>query len=689
MSRYAIAILNFLSAKDYKPLSGSELRKALGVSKKRKTAFYKELRRLKKEGKIKKISKSRYVIALKKSQTPLLKGTLLKRSGFFYLRKGEDEVKLPQLINTVNATEGDEIIVKLQKSNIGITSKVVKVLKRRLKNVIGYLVKTPRGWIVNPTDRKVPFVISVGKIDKKLKEGWLVLVEIISFVEGKHTTVKGKIVKVYGDPYQLKIDKEVVIDKFGLPYEFSTEVERELEMIAEPTEDEFRKRTDFRNLPTITIDGEDARDFDDAIDVERTQTGYRLYVHIADVSNYVKKGMSLDKEALQRGFSVYFPEAVIPMLPFKLSNDVCSLVPDEDRLSVSVIMEISKKGVIKSYDIKESVIRNKRRMTYKGVQGILDGQIKDEQWLKDRLVIMRELAKTLRSRRFKKGSLDLDIPEPKVIVEDDKIIEIKEREHLFSHSIIEEFMLAANLCVADFLSRHYEKYIRRVHDDPDPVKLSVLIAFLRKMGVKFELQDEITSKELQKILKSIKDEKLKKIVSQLMLRSLKRAEYSTQSKGHFALHFENYTHFTSPIRRYPDLVVHRMIKAVLEKKRESFDNLEDITSTIKERELTTENAMFYMNDIKAAHFMRQYIGEVFDATITTIIPSGFFVRLKEHFVEGFVAVSSLKDDYYEYVEYMYAMVGKRKKKIFRLGDDVRVMVVNVDKFAGEIDFTVA
>ena len=376
------------------------------------------------------------------------------------------------------------------------------------------------------------------------------------------------------------------------------------------------------------------------------------------------------------------------MLPFALSNNICSLVPDKDRLTVSVIMDISKRGSIKRYKIKKSVIRNKNRMTYEEVQSIIDGDKSEEENLTKILKTMEKLAKILRKRRFKKGSLDLDIPEPYIVLEDNRITEIKERPRLFSHSIIEEFMLAANLCVADYLKKHYETFIRRVHEDPDPVKLMVLFAYLRKMGIRFELKEELTSKDLQKVLDTVKDEKKKQIVSQMLLRSLKRAEYSTQNKRHFALNFDNYTHFTSPIRRYPDLVVHRMVKNIIDREKKEFNNLKEVVQTVKNRELITENAMFYMNDIKAAQFMKERVGETFSGTITTIIPNGFFVRLKEHFVEGFVPANLLKDDYYQYIESMYAMVGKRKRRVFKLGDEVKVMAVSVDKFAGEIDFTV-
>lgn len=688
MARFQSEIITLLSSEDYKPLSGSEIRKTLGIPKKQKGSFYKELRKLRREGKIKKISRSRYIISKPKpTRAPVLSGILTIKDGIYFLSNEEGELRLPNLINTLRAFEGDEVIVKIERRKIGIASRIVKITKRKAKDIIGYLIKTPKGWIVDPVDRKIPFIVNVKSAEEKLKEGWLVLCSITSTVEKKNI-VFGHIKKVYGDPFNVEIDQEVVIDKFNLPFHFSDLVEEELEKIEEPNEKDFDKRTDLRYLPTITIDGADARDFDDAVDIEEEENFYRLYVHIADVSNYVKEGMAIDTEALKRGFSVYFPESVIPMLPFKLSNNVCSLVPEKDRLTLTVIMDISKRGKINSYKIKESVIRNKKRMTYDEVQAILDGEKKADEKLVTTLKKMEKLARILRNKRFKRGSLDLDIPEPYVIMEKGKVVDIVERPRLFSHYIIEEFMLAANLCVADFLKKHYEFYIRRVHDDPDPVKLTVLLSYLRKMGLKFDPPEEFTSKDLQKILSSIKDEKKKKIVSQLLLRSLKRAEYSIQNKRHFALNFDNYTHFTSPIRRYPDLVVHRMVKDALKKAEKEYPSLKEVVQNIKNRELITESAMFYMNDIKAAQFMKEKIGKIFTGTITTIIPTGFFVRLKEHFVEGFVPASELKDDYYEYVEYMYAMVGKRKRKIYKLGDDIKITPISINKFAGEIDFMV-
>ncbi len=688
MARFKSAIITLLSSKDYTPLSAVEIRKTLGIPKRQKGAFYKELRKLRKEGKIKKISNSKYIIAKTRiTKIPILSGMLTIKGGVYFLSGDEGEVRLPNLINPVHALEGDEVVVKIEKRRVGITSRIVKVKKRSLREVIGYLVKSGRGWIVAPIERKIPFVVSVKSENKNMREGWLVLAKILSIGDRKNTVV-GEIKKVYGDPFNMEIDKEVVIDKFALPHQFSETAEKEVEKIEEPSEEDFKGRVDFRALPTITIDGADARDFDDAIDIEEIKDGFRLYVHIADVSHYVKEGTETDREALKRGFSVYFPEGVIPMLPFHLSNNICSLVPDKDRLTVSVIMDISKRGAIRRYKIKKSVIRNKNRMTYDEVQSIIDGEKKEGENLTKILKTMEKLAKILRKRRFKNGSLDLDIPEPYIVLENDRVAEIKERPRLFSHSIIEEFMLAANLCVADYLKKHYETFIRRVHEDPDPIKLMVLLAYLRKMGIKFELKEEFTSKDLQRILDSVKDEKKKQIVSQMLLRSLKRAEYSIQNKRHFALNFDNYTHFTSPIRRYPDLVVHRMVKNIIDREKGKFDNLKEIVQTVKNRELVTESAMFYMNDIKQAQFMKEKIGETFFGTITTIIPNGFFVRLKEHFVEGFVPANLLKDDYYQYIESMYAMVGKRKRRVFKLGDEVKVMAVSVDKFAGEIDFTV-
>ncbi len=691
MSEHIEKILKILSAEDYKPLSGSELKKALGIDKKNVKRFYKDLKKLRNMHKIRKLSRNRFVLSTLRREK-VVRGVLKRKHGKMFIHNEKEELQLPRLINSLHAVSGDEVLIKIGKKAYGYMAEVLKVYKRKNKDIIGYLVNHMNSWMIEPIDKKLDFKIIVKNAHNfQLQDGYLALVNVTKYPKNRKSA-QGEIVKIYGDPNDDSIDKDVVIDKFHLPYLFSEDVAGELEKIKEPDEKNFKNRDDFRSFYTVTIDGEDAKDFDDAIDIEQIDTGYRLFVHIADVSHYVKKDSFLDKEALRRGFSVYFPGFVIPMLPHKLSDDICSLVPDKDRLALSCIMEFDERGNMKKYRFTKSVIRNKNRLTYKKVQSVLDNQLSINETCDDKILLMSKFAKILRSKRFKDGSLDLDIAETEIVVEQDKVVKISQKPRLFAHFIIEEFMLAANLATADFLSKRYETFIRRIHDNPDEEKLFELKRFLKKLGIQIQSKDGISSKELENVIEGIKDEKMRKMVSYLILRSLKRAEYSTEKKGHFALNFKNYTHFTSPIRRYPDLENHRMIKSSLKNglnEQETWDvNFDYLVSEVQNREIATESAEFYMKDIKSASFMRQYLGEKFSGTIINIIPSGFFVRLDDFFVEGFVPARTLKDDYYEYIEDVYAMVGKRKGKMYRITESVDVVVTKVDKFAAEIDLAV-
>ncbi len=690
MSEHIDAIIKLLSSRSYKPATESEIRRKLGIRKHQKKAFFRDLKKLRRQGRIKKTRGGYYILVVSEAQpAPVMFGMLKRKNGSFYLVNSDGEFRLPELINPLHAVVGDEVVVRIERKRRGPVARIVRVVSRKYSRIIGYVHRFRSGWVVEPVDRDIHFNLVVEN-PEGLKESDVVLCEVTEFPEFS-SRARCRIVKVYGDQFDDRIDESVTIDKYNLPHIFGKGVKEELEWIHEPDESDMEGREDFRHLPTITIDGEDAKDFDDAVDVERRGNGYRLYVHIADVSHYVKQGSELDREALKRGFSVYFPGSVIPMLPFKLSDDICSLRPNRDRLTLSVVMDIDARGRIKRYSFLKSVITSKNRMTYTQVQGILDGEIECDPELEKNLKRMAELAYILRKKRFKEGSIDLDIPEPEFVIEDGKIVDIRARKRFFSHCIIEEFMLAANLCAADFLDKHFDVYIRRVHDEPDVKKIQALVDFLKRFGIKHSIDKKrVTSIQLQRLLNSIRDERKREIISYLVLRSMKRAEYSTEAKGHFALGFRNYTHFTSPIRRYPDLVVHRMIKSVLDNSgRGDFGDLEFIAASVREREIVTEEAEFYMNDVKSAAFMRQYIGERFKGTIVNIIPAGIFVRLNRYFVEGFISVDRMKDDYYVFYEELFAMVGRRKHKLYRVGDDVKVVPVSVNKFAGEIDLIFA
>ncbi len=680
-------ILKLLASKDYKPISDAGIRRHLRIKKSQLKGFYKDLKKLKRQGKISKIGKNRYVISRDISRFDTITGVLKRKNGGYILKNSEGEYSLPRLINPVHAVDGDEIVAIIEKRRYGFVARVLKAFKRKYKIIVGHIDKRRGLWIVEPIERKIDFYIEIENSNEiDLEKGDTVLCEITRYPLHKDKA-KGKVIEVYKDEFDSSIDEKIVVAKYNLPYLFSQTVMQEADKCREPADWDIKNREDFRNSYVITIDGADAKDFDDAVDIERLKSGFRLYVHIADVSHYVKQNGALDKEAYIRGFSVYFPGSVIPMLPHRLSDNICSLVENKDRLTLSVIIDIDLKGNIRKYRFAQSVIRNKNRMTYKQVEDILFNGSECEDGLRKKLTNMKQLASILRKKRLKNGSIDLNIPEAAFSLKDGEVVDVKERERLFSHFIIEEFMLAANICTADFLSKHFDVFIRRVHEEPDVKKIHTLSVFLRRFGIEYGFdKNRITSKDIQRLIERIKDDNKKKIVSYLILRSLKRAEYSVEDKGHFALGFDNYTHFTSPIRRYPDLVTHRMVKAIIEKRRFDTEGLGFIASGVRDREVVTEEAEFYMDDVKSAAFMRRYIGEEFDGVVVSIISSGIFVRLDKYFVEGFVAAERMEDDYYEYYEELFAMIGRRTRKIYKLGDKVKVRVISVNKFAGEIDF---
>ncbi|MCX7857051.1 MAG: ribonuclease R [Deltaproteobacteria bacterium] len=491
-----------------------------------------------------------------------------------------------------------------------------------------------------------------------------------------------EIIKVFQSLSDVKDIKEFVILKYGLPRKFTTKVENEIKKLE--VQSPVSGRLDLRHIKHVTIDGENAKDFDDAVFAERKDWGYRLYVSIADVAHYVPISSALDNEAKKRGMSIYFPDSVIPMLPKVLSDDLCSLKPKKERLAFSVIMDLDKRGNLKSATFQKSVIRSVRRLTYEEVEKAIIEKDKRERkrlhgLIKD-LEIMKELTEILLERRFERGSLDFDLPEPEILIDmEGDVKDILRSKRLFSHRIIEEFMIMANRTVAEFLEKKKVPALFRIHEEPEREKIKTFEEFLKSIRVSPDKEGK-GIKKLQNILQAVRGKPYEFIVNKVLLRSMKQAKYSPQNKGHYGLGLECYLHFTSPIRRYPDLVCHRILEALIHRKKipYTYDELESMALYLSERERLIMEVERELEDRIRILFMKENIGEEYEGIITNITSFGFFVELLDVFVEGLVLFSDLTDDYYMVHKDGTSFYGRRKKSAFKLGDLIKVKVISAD-----------
>ncbi|NLZ52002.1 MAG: ribonuclease R, partial [Thermoanaerobacteraceae bacterium] len=505
------------------------------------------------------------------------------------------------------------------------------------------------------------------------------------------------IIEILGYPDEPGIDILTIIKKYDMPLDFPEKVQKQLEQIPDKIQDEdLIDREDFRHLKTITIDGEDAKDLDDAVSIKEVDNGYRLGVHIADVSYYVKEKSPLDVEALKRGCSVYLVDRVIPMLPPKLSNGICSLNPQTDRLTMSVIIDFDLDGNIKKYKITPGIIKTCERMTYTQVNRILEEEDPDTirrfDYLVDDLKLMKQLAEKLTEKRFKRGSLDFDLEEAKVILDEEgHPVDVVKEERKISNRIIEEFMIAANEVVAEHIFWLKIPLIYRIHEIPDDEKIHSLKEFLYNLGYTLKGTQNLKPKSLQQILEKTKGKPEQRLINTMLLRSLKQARYSGANFGHFGLASLYYTHFTAPIRRYPDLVVHRILRKQLqnkidqksEKKLSKF--VEKIAKISSERERIAEEAERETTDLKIAEYMASKIGETYEGIVSGVTSFGIFVEL-DSTIEGLVHVSNMEDDYYHFNDKTMALIGERTGRTFRIGDIVKVKVDNVNIAERQIDF---
>ena len=596
------------------------------------------------------------------------------------------------------AFDGDRVIAVLLRTarEKERGARVVTILQRGQLKIPGRVHKAFRYIWIESLDEKFPFDINLENSQPdKLDDGSIVLVEITGYPLAKGEAV-GRIIEKLGassdDP---GIDIEIVIHKHDIPHIFPDEVLKEIAGVSPVvTKEQIGGRLDLRDLPVVTIDGETARDFDDAISLSREKNGnFHLGVHIADVSYYVREGTALDQEARTRGTSVYFPERAVPMLPEKLSNGICSLNPKVDRLAMSALMEVDRRGKVVKKELRETVIRSNERMTYTQVNQLLthsDPQLAMRYAdLIGLFKTMEELAIILIKMREKRGAIDFNLPESIFEFDDEgRIAGVIKAERNIAHRIIEEFMLLANETVATHLSRLGIPSIYRVHEEPQPQRVIEFAELARAYGYRFPVE-RVSSKDYQRLSKQIEGKPEERVLAYAMLRSLERARYTVGKTAHFGLAAPTYTHFTSPIRRYPDLIVHRILrKLARQAKLNSPGELEKLAVESSERERAADDAEREVDQWRKAVFMAKHLGQEFDGMIINVRDFGFYVELDDFFIDGMVPVRSLIDDYYNYDERKHALVGERLGRVFKLGDRIRVRVaqVNVDRHL--VDFSV-
>ncbi len=684
-----------------KPVSVRDLARRLGLSGEDRRDLKAVLRRLLGDGELVKIRGTRLGLPARMN---LVVGRLTcNPSGFGFVapeRRSPDQPDIyVSAVNLKEALHGDRVVVRVERTTAkGPEGRIIRVLDRALTRWVGRYQDDGRfGGHLVPFDKRVlhELFIPAGE-EAGARPGDMVSAEITRAPTATRNPI-GRVVSVLGRLEDPGVDLKVVMAKYGLPDAFPAEVEAEAAGVPrEVRAQDLAGRTDFRPWATCTVDPETARDHDDAISLDRTPNGnWLLAVHIADVAHYLPQGSLLDQEAYLRGTSVYFPDRVVPMLPEALSSHICSLVEGEDRLTQTVVMELNARGQVTRVEFHDGVIRSLARMSYQQVQRIVDG----DRELRERyaplvplFLRMDELAKLMRQRRYQRGALDLDLPEPKLLLgSGGEIAAIVAEERLDSMRMIEEFMLAANEAVAERLSKAGAGALFRIHEPPDPDKVEDFCQLAASFGYRLPNRlQEVRPEDFQLVLRQIEGKPEERLVSTLLLRTLKLARYHQDNLGHFGLATEMYAHFTSPIRRYPDLVVHRALRTLRQggppDAAERRDSLEEMGLHLSEMERRAAEAERELTEWKKVRFMSDKLGETFAGYITGVQAFGLFVELTEIYVQGLVHVSSMSDDYYAFDEKAHCLKGENAKNIYRLGDQVEVQVVRVDLERRQIDF---
>lgn len=621
--------------------------------------------------------------------------------GVVVLESGEEVIITPKNLGT--ALHGDLVHVvlfarparKLQREGVELEGEITRVLERSKREIVGVLKRTKNFFFVEPDSRLLPRDIYIPKAQLHGAEDNDKVIAVIDEWDDPLLNPEGYVKEVLGKAGTLNVELKAIAMKFDIPVTFPDEVIDEAERFPESLpKKEYTRRLDIRDQTVITIDPEDAKDFDDALSLTYDDDGnYVLGVHIADVSYYVREESALDLEAYSRGTSVYLVDGVIPMLPERLSNNLCSLRPDEDRPAFSVFMTISKRGVVKDYSIRETMLRSARRFTYEEVQSVIEAGDGEHA---DLILGLHKLMQTLLKKRLREGSIDFGSAEVSFKLDSEKKpVDVIKKERLDAHRLVEECMLVANRTIARHIGggkgQKLSPFLYRVHAPPARDKLKELAGFVSKFGHKFNIDGAGLSKALQKLLDDVRGTVEENIINEVALRSMMKAVYSEKNEGHFGLSFQHYTHFTSPIRRYPDLLVHRLLKEYSDdmphqRRKELAGKMKSVgehTSMMEQRAVEAERASVKVMQVE---YMRRHVGDEFDGVISGVINYGIFVELQDTLVEGMVHVRNMEDDYYEYDQKNYTLIGRRTGRRLRLGDTVAVKVLSVDPERMEIDF---
>lgn len=683
------SILKLLRNKANRPMKVSELVKQFSIPDVQRREFRSRLKEMAADGRLIKIRGGRYGLP---DAMSLVSGILNAHSkGFGFVVQDKDGGEKDVFISRGNMGDAmhlDLVTARIEPGRDRPEGRVIRILRRNTETLVGTFEAFGKdGWVIPLEEKYLHDVFVFSKTANGAKTGHVVSIKIEAY-PAKHKPPVGRVTEVLGFSDDPDVEIKSILRKHGVYQDFPDKVLKAAEKVSTFAEDEEENRRDLTDWMIFTIDGEKSKDFDDAVSIEKLGDGYRLGVHIADVSHFVREDSILDKEAFQRGTSVYFPDAVIPMTPFQLSNEICSLKPGEKRLTVTALIDFDRQGAVVGSKFFNSIIQSKIRFTYTEVARLLetgDPENRRKEAMES-LSTMRDLSRILRKNRLKNGSVDFNLSEPEVhMTADGKIQKIVAAERNAAHELIEEFMLAANREVAKFLFEKNVPSIHRIHERPDNDKIAEFNRFILSFGVKLKTIHNTPSVELQNLLKKIRNHPEERTINTLLLRTMKKAVYSTKDSGHYCLGFKFYTHFTSPIRRYPDLITHRLIKTYLQKRKLSqrenkrllprISDYAEQSSAREQRALAIEREI---NDLRRAQFMADKIGNNYSGIITNVTAFGFFIQLSEVFVEGLVKISSVGDDYYIFIEAEHKWQGQRRRRTFKIGDTVKVRVANVD-----------